>query len=71
MRAVVDGFEGDKARLEELGTKKLIVVSRRSLPKNAGEGSVVDDAAGTWQLDNDEAARRRKLASELVSSLLK
>ena len=71
MRAVVDGFEGSKARLEEIGTRRLVVVSRSSLPKDAGEGSVVDNGSGAWKLDNEEAARRRKLASDLVNSLLK
>lgn len=71
MRAVLDEFEGDLARLEEIGTRKRIVVPRSELPSAAGEGSVLDDSSGTWQLDNAEASARRKASSELVNKLLK
>ena len=71
MKAVVDGFEGNKARLEAIGSQKTVVVSRSELQRNAGEGSVVDDAGGSWELDIEETARRRKRAAALVSELLK
>ncbi len=71
MRAVLDEFEGDKARLEEIGSRERLVVLRSELPSEAGEGSVLDDSSGVWALDNEETAARRKKASELVSRLLK
>lgn len=71
MKAVLDEFEGDKARLEEIGTRKQIVVPRSTLPSVAGEGSVLDNSTGAWRLDNAEAAARREKSSELVNKLLK
>lgn len=71
MKAVVDHFEEDIAKLEVIGTKQVVCVPRSKLPGVVGEGSVVDDTGGSWQLDNEEAARRRSLSSDLVNSLLK
>ena len=71
MKAVVDGFEGNKARLEVIGTKEKVVVDRVDLPHDAGEGSVVDNAGGTWELDIKESAKRREKSANLVNSLLK
>ncbi len=71
MKAVIDGFEGDKARLEVIGSRERRVVSRAELPRDAREGDVVDDASGSWELDIEETTRRRKLAADLVASLLK
>lgn len=71
MRVVLDEFEGDKARLEEMGSRARLVVPRSELPSEAGEGSVLDDSSGAWTLDNEETAARHKKASELVSRLLK
>lgn len=71
MKAVIDGFEGPKARLEEIGTRRIVVVDRADLPRDAAEGGVVDDASGAWELDRAEAARRRSKAAALLARLLK
>ena len=70
MKTVVDGFEGPKARLEEIGTRKTLVVDRADLPRGAVEGSVVDDASGAWELDCAETARRRSKAAALLAKVL-
>ena len=71
MKAVVDSFEGNKARLEVIGTKEKIVIDRSDLPGDTGEGSVIDNAHGAWELDIKETAKRRERSANLVNSLLK
>ena len=71
VKAVLDHFEGALAVLEEICTKKTISVAKSSLPKAAGEGSVLDNAAGSWRLNNDAAADRRSAAADLVNELFK
>lgn len=71
MKAVIDHFEGNVAKLEVIGSKETLNVSKTDLPPAVGEGSVVDNASGKWVLDKEETARRRSLASDLVNSLLK
>jgi hypothetical protein len=71
MKAILDHFEGTKAVLGEIGTKKTISVAKSSLPKMAGEGSALDNTSGSWQLDNGIAADRRSAAADLVNELFK
>lgn len=69
MKAVLDHFEGDKAVLEVIGTKEKKTVKKSELPKGSGEGTVVDNTSGSWQLDIEEAKKRREKAASLLNSL--
>lgn len=69
MKAVLDLFEGDKAVLEVIGSKEKKTVKKSELPKGSGEGTVVDNASGSWQLDIDEAKKRRQKSASLLDIL--
>lgn len=69
MKAVFDHADGEKVVLEVIGTKEKITVKKSDLPKGSGEGTVVDNASGSWVLDTEEAKKRRQKAASLIDIL--
>lgn len=63
-RWVLDRFEGKDAVLVRQGERKTI--SRASLPPEAAEGDVLDDA---FQPDKEETRRRRELLRRKIEAL--
>lgn len=65
----IDRIEGNYAVCEKDG-ETMVNISRALLPEGAGEGSVLRRLAdGSFALDREEEARRRKEALELTDGL--
>ncbi|MCL1788789.1 MAG: DUF3006 domain-containing protein [Oscillospiraceae bacterium] len=57
---VIERFEGGIAVLEEVSNGKITEIDRSLLPENAGEGDVVNFQNGSYIINKEKTAERRR-----------
>lgn len=60
MKAVIDRFEGETAVLTPAGGGKPFNLPKAALPADAAGGATVELIKGSWIVDADDTADRRK-----------
>jgi len=63
---IIDRFEGESVILEDTDIERFTRIDRVLLPENAREGDVVEERSGSFIVNSDATAeRRRKIVERL------
>lgn len=69
MKYIVEAMEGDRVKLEEMGSEKIMILSRTQLPKDVRVGDVLEKNEIGYSISQEETKVRKEMLKGLLNDL--